>query len=75
MALCKALHLVPAAVSTCLSALVSEKHIAVDTLEDDECREHCGRGPCSAGKDADSQSDGEFKRASWLPKQSENLQK
>lgn len=75
MALCKALHLVPAAVSTCFSALASEKHIAVDTSGHDECRERCGRGPCSVGKDADSQSDGEFKRASWLPKQSENHQK
>lgn len=69
------LHQAPAAISTWFSAPVSEKHIEIDTSEHDKCRDHCSRVLCSVGKDADRQSDGEFKRASWPPKQSENHQK
>lgn len=59
------MHLVSAAISTRFSAPVSEKNIEIDTSEHDKCWDHCSRVLCSVGKDADSQSDGEFKRASW----------
>lgn len=68
------LHLAPAAISTWFSAPVSEKHIEIDTSEHDKCREHRSKSRRAVGKEAASQSDGEFKRASWLPKQSENHQ-